>query len=102
MLGAWFCGTSKKKLSRESRRHKASNPTCSFGDPGGEFKLSGPTEASHIVGEHSTSGDSIIENAVAHCPEVKVKLEGVGVGYLSDTGCEVPTTTESFYKAFLA
>lgn len=54
------------------------------------------------MGEHSTSGVLIIENAVAHCPEVKVKLEGVGVGYLSDTSCEVPTITESFYKAFLA
>lgn len=72
VLGVWFCGTSKKKFC---------SPTGSFGDlgGGGEFELTGPTEASHVVGEHSTYGDSMIENAVRNCPEVKVKLGGVDV-----------------------
>ena len=50
-----------------------------WGGGGGEFELTGPTEASHVVGEHSTYGDSMIENAVRNCPEVKVKLGGVDV-----------------------
>ena len=33
---------------------------------------------------------------------MKVKLGGVDVGYLIDTGSEVSTTTEGFYKEFLA
>ena len=51
------------------------------------------------MGEHSTYGGSIIENAVGNCPEVKVKLGGVDVRCLIDTGAEVSTITESFYKA---
>ena len=47
-------------------------------------------------------GGSIIENAVGDCPEVKVKVGGVDVGCLIDTGAEVSTITESFYKEFLA
>ena len=54
------------------------------------------------MGEHSTYGGSIIENAVGNCPEVKVKLGGVDVGCLIDTDAEVSTITESFYKEFLA
>ena len=77
-------------------------PSVQTGTWGGEFKLIGPTAASHAVGEHSTYGGSIIENAVGNCPEVKVKLGGVDVGCLIDTGAEVSTITESFYKEFLA
>lgn len=40
------------------------------------------------MGEHSTYGDSITENAVGNCPEVKVKLGGVDVGCLIYTGAE--------------
>ena len=54
------------------------------------------------MGEYSTYGGSIIENAVGNCPEVKIKLGGVDVGCLIDTGAEVSTITESFYKEFLA
>ena len=54
------------------------------------------------MGEHSTYGGSIIENAVGNCPEEKVKLGGVDAGCLIDTGAEVSTITESFYKEFLA
>ena len=54
------------------------------------------------MGEHSTYGGPIIENAVGSCPEVKVKLGGVDVGCLIDTGAEVSTMTESFYQEFLA
>ena len=32
------------------------------------------------MGEYSTYGGSIIENAVGNCPEVKIKLGGVDVG----------------------
>ena len=35
-----------------------------------------------------------VVEVVGHCPEVKVKLGGVDVGYLIDTGSEVSTTTE--------
>ena len=45
-------------------------------------------------------GGSIIENAVGDCPEVKVSVGGVDVGCLIDTGAEVSTITESFYKEF--
>ncbi|KAK2552973.1 hypothetical protein P5673_025684 [Acropora cervicornis] len=83
------------------RRCWAGGPICSDGDPGGEFKLIGPTAASHAVGEYSTYGGSIIENAVGNCPEVKIKLGGVDVGCLIDTGAEVSTIPESFYKEFL-
>ena len=54
------------------------------------------------MGEHLTDGGSIIENAVGDCPEVKVGVGGVDVGCLIDTGAEVSTITESFYKEFLA
>lgn len=54
------------------------------------------------MGEHLADGGSIIENAVGDCPEVKVRLGGVDVGCLIDTGAEVSTVTESFYKEFLA
>ena len=54
------------------------------------------------MGEYSTYGGSIIENAVGNCPEVKIKLGGVDIGCLIDTGAEVSTITESFYKEFLA
>ena len=54
------------------------------------------------MGEHLTDGGSIIENAVGDCPEVKVRVGGVDVGCLIDTGAEVSTITESFYKEFLA
>ena len=53
------------------------------------------------MGEHSTYGDSITENAVGNCPEVKIKLGGVDVGCLIYTGAEVSTITESFYKEFV-
>ena len=53
------------------------------------------------MGEHSTYGDSINENAVGNCPEVKVKLGGVDVGCLIYTGAEVSTITNSFYKEFV-
>ena len=53
------------------------------------------------MGEHLTDGGSIIENAVGDCPELKVKVGGVDVGCLIDTGAEVSTITESFYKEFL-
>ncbi|KAL9967435.1 hypothetical protein ACROYT_G025657 [Oculina patagonica] len=43
-----------------------------------------------------------IENAVGECPEVKVRVGGVDVGCLIDTGAEVSTIMESFYKEFLA
>ena len=36
--------------------------------------------------EHLTDGDSIIENTVGDCSEVKVRLRGVDVGCLIDTG----------------
>ena len=39
------------------------------------------------MGEYSTYGGSIIENAVGNCPEVK--MGGVDVGCLIDTGAEV-------------
>ena len=54
------------------------------------------------MGEPLTDGGSIIENAVGDCPEVKVRVGGVDVGCLIDTGAEVSTVTESFYKEFLA
>lgn len=54
------------------------------------------------MGEHVTDGGSIIENALGDCPEVKVRVGGVDVGCLIDTGAEVSTITESFYKEFLA
>ena len=54
------------------------------------------------MGEYSPYGGSIIENAVGNCPDVKIKLGGVDVGCLIDTGAEVSTITESFYKEFLA
>ena len=54
------------------------------------------------MGEHLTDGGSIIKNAVGDCPEVKVRVGGVDVGCLIDTGAEVSTITESFYKEFLA
>lgn len=57
---------------------------------------------SHAVGEHLTDGGSIIENAVGDCPEVNVRVGGVDVVCLIDTGAEVSTITESFYKEYLA
>ena len=45
---------------------------------------------------------STIENAAGDCPEVKVSLGGVDVGCLIETGAEVSTVTESFFKEFLA
>lgn len=51
---------------------------------------------SHAVGEHLMDGGSIIEDAVRDCSEVKVSVEGVGVGCLIDTGTEASTITESF------
>lgn len=53
------------------------------------------------MGEHSTYGDSITENAEGNCPEVKVKLGGVDVGCLINTGAEVSTITQSFHKEFV-
>ena len=47
------------------------------------------------MGEHLTDGGSIIVNAVGGCPEVKVRVGGVVVGCLIDTGAEVSTITES-------
>ena len=54
------------------------------------------------MGEHLTDGCSIIQNAEGDCLEVKVRVGGVDVGCLIDTGAEVSTITESFYKEFLA
>lgn len=65
------------------------------------FKLTGPTAESHAVGEHLTDGGSIIENVVGDCPEVKFRVRGVDVGCLIDTGADVSTITESFYKEYL-
>lgn len=101
----WVCGPAEHLRRNCPERAEGTRPATlpvHSGNLGGEFKLIGPTEASHVVGEHSTYGDSIIGNAVGHCPEVKVKLGGVDVGYLIDTGSEVSTTTEGFYKEFLA
>lgn len=100
-----MCGPAehlRRNCPERAEGTRPATPPIHSGNLGGEFKLIGPTEASHVVGEHSTYGDSIIGNAVGHCPEVKVKLGGVDVGYLIDTDSEVSTTTEGFYKEFLA
>ena len=103
----WVCGSAQHLKRDCPKRAEDTRPAVpsvqmGIGGGGGEFKLIGPTAASHAVGEYSTYGGSIIENAVGNCPEVKVKLGGVDVGCLIDTGAEVSTITESFYKEFLA
>lgn len=54
------------------------------------------------MGEHTNSGGSIIDNVVGSCPEVNVRLGGVQVSCLIDTGAEVSTITESFFKEHLS
>lgn len=51
---------------------------------------------SHTTG--SFNKDSCLEKAVGVCPESSVKLNGVDVRCLLDTGAQVSTVTESFYR----
>ena len=41
---------------------------------------------------------SIMRNAVGNCPEAIVELEGREVRCLLDTGAQVSTVTESWYR----
>lgn len=45
---------------------------------------------------------SIIKRAVGECPKVTIKLGGADAGCLIETGAEVSTITESFYRKNLA
>ena len=51
-----------------------------------------------MVGETNWEGGSIINRAVGVCPEVSVKLGDAEVRCVIDTGAEVSTVTESFYR----
>ena len=55
-----------------------------------------------MVGEIVMEIGSIIKRAVGECPEVTIKLGGADAGCLIDTGAEVSTITESFYRENLA
>lgn len=48
-------------------------------------------------GEHSTGG-SIVAQAIGNCPVAEIRVGGVDIRCLIDTGAEVSTVTESFYK----
>lgn len=95
------CGHLRRDCPNRAKNSEAATPAAK-GETQGKCKLTVPTAVSHAVGEHLTDGGSIIENAVGDCPEVKVRVGGVDVGCLIDTGAEVSTITESFYKEFLA
>lgn len=95
------CGHLRRDCTNRAKNSEAANPAAK-GEIQGKCKLTVPTAVSRAVGEHLTDGGSIIENALGDCPEVKVREGGVDVGCLIDTGEEVSTITESFYKEFLA
>lgn len=45
--------------------------------------------------------DRFLERAVGKCPEVEIHIGGVAVRCLLDTGSNVSTLTESFFKEHL-
>lgn len=49
----------------------------------------------------SSTKPKILKNTVAKCPEIVITIEGVSVNCLIDTGSEVTTITESFFKNLL-
>ena len=42
--------------------------------------------------------DSILQKAIGTCPEVVIRMSNIDARCLLDTGAEVSTITESFYK----
>ena len=54
--------------------------------------------ASHVVGTQSTDAGSILSKAVGKCPTTTVQLGRVDVCCLIDTGAQVSTLTESFFR----
>ena len=64
--------------------------------PGQKFKLVKPVVESLTTGPFSK--DSCLNKAVGVCPESFVKLNNVEVKCLLDTGAQVSTVTESFYR----
>ena len=99
----WVCDAPGHMKRDCPKRAKTPEPAISAAQPEIQGKnLTGPTAESHAVGEKLTDGGLIIVNAVGVCPEVKVRVGGVVVGCLIDTGAEVSIITESFYKEYLA
>jgi len=53
------------------------------------------------VGNDSTDKvqkETIIERAVGSCPEIEVLMEGIPINCLIDTGSQITTITETFYR----
>lgn len=49
-----------------------------------------------------TSGNRLLERAVGKCHVVELKIKGVNTSCLLDTGSQVSTLTESFFRDSLA
>jgi len=57
---------------------------------------------SPAVGEHISGGSTLIAQAIGDCPEAVVRVGDVDIKCLIDTGAQVSTVTETFYKEHLA
>ena len=51
--------------------------------------------------DSTTCKANVLERAVGNCPEIEVRIEGVSCKCLLDTGSQVSTVTESFFKDLL-
>ena len=64
----------------------------------GPVKLARPVVEGHTSGPKSTCNGSFLHNAVGECPEATVLMDGVKVHCLLDTGAQVSTLSETFFK----
>ena len=56
---------------------------------------------SHTSGDYFNEG-SLLNRAIGTCPEADVMMDGVGIRCLLDTGAQVSTVTETFYREHLS
>ena len=70
--------------------------------PTGPGKLVEPVTKSHVAGLQAVSSGSVLGKAVGECPVVSVCLGGQNVHCLLDTGAQVSTITETFFREHFA
>ena len=65
-------------------------------------KLVKPVAESQVAGLQTMGSGSVVHKAIGQCPEVTVLLGGQEICCLVDTGAQVSTVTESFFKQHFA
>ena len=76
--------------------------TVSSCTPSRAFLVS-PAVVSQTVGHEEVNlGSTLLDKVVGECPETVISVNDCNVRCLLDTGAQVSTLTESFYKQFLS